>query len=165
MCVAFCYVLFTFLSMYILKLLDKSSERHLRNWKLKIFRRADLILLLIILMCVWKGPQIKVKSEINIKTPHELTMGPEIITWPCNLYCFLWIFIIASLIKFSLLNDWFFLSICYLEDKIKPTFCFFKLGYLVYLALYLLVKLCGKATASYSIVQWNASVISSCYGS
>jgi hypothetical protein len=52
------------------------------------------------------------------------------------------------------------LSICYLEDKMEPAFCFFKLGYLVYIAVYLLVKLCGKATASYSIVQWNASVMS-----
>jgi hypothetical protein len=74
-------------------------------------------------MFVWKGPQIKVKGEININTPHMSPMGPEIITWPCNLYCFLWIFIIASPIKFSLLNDWFLLSICYLEDKLEPAFC------------------------------------------
>jgi len=48
----------------------------------------------------------------------------------------------------------------------EPVFCYIKQGYLVYIALcFLLMKLCGKATAGYGIVQWNGSVVFSFYGS
>jgi hypothetical protein len=79
-------------------------------------------------------------------------MGPDIITRPCNLlfsvdFCNCQLYKVQAFL-------WLIFLVHMLLRRHDGAFCFIKLGHLVYLALcFLLVKLCGKATVVYSIVQ------------